>query len=66
MSTDRLAPIISPCTNVCQIDQLTKWCLGCGRSLDEIAAWAGASPEWRDAVMATLDARRAQLINARR
>ena len=31
----------SPCINVCVIDQTSKICIGCGRTLTEIAAWGG-------------------------
>jgi predicted Fe-S protein YdhL (DUF1289 family) len=33
------APVASPCTGVCRIDEATGLCIGCGRSLDEIARW---------------------------
>ncbi|MGV1013635.1 MAG: DUF1289 domain-containing protein [Methyloceanibacter sp.] len=33
-------PRHSPCVGVCTLDQATGWCLGCGRSGDEIARWA--------------------------
>ncbi len=33
-------PVGSPCHNVCRIDPATGWCLGCRRSIDEIAAWS--------------------------
>lgn len=29
----------SPCTQVCRIDSATGLCLGCKRTLDEIADW---------------------------
>ncbi len=29
----------SPCDRTCRIDPLTGWCLGCKRSLREIADW---------------------------
>jgi uncharacterized protein len=29
----------SPCTKVCVLDTATGWCLGCGRTGAEIAAW---------------------------
>ena len=29
----------SPCIKVCKLDQKTKLCLGCGRSLKEIEQW---------------------------
>ena len=35
-------PIKSPCVDVCDISE-EGYCVGCFRSLDEIAAWAGAS-----------------------
>jgi len=50
--------MMSPCTKVCRIDQRTKLCLGCYRTLDEIAAWGGMSLEDRQTVMAELDRRR--------
>ncbi len=43
--------IESPCTNVCQIDRKTGLCLGCGRTLDEIATWATLSADERCAIM---------------
>ena len=33
----------SPCINVCQMEQSSGWCLGCHRTLAEIAAWGSAS-----------------------
>ncbi|HET8830586.1 MAG TPA: DUF1289 domain-containing protein, partial [Casimicrobiaceae bacterium] len=32
-------PIASPCISVCRIDDATALCVGCLRTLDEIAAW---------------------------
>ena len=29
----------SPCNRVCRIDPATGWCLGCRRTLTEIADW---------------------------
>lgn len=50
--------MMSPCTKVCQIDQRTKLCLGCYRTLDEIAAWGSMTPEDRERIMTDLDRRR--------
>ena len=33
------AVIESPCNRVCTLDPVSGRCLGCGRSLDEIARW---------------------------
>ena len=32
--------INSPCKNICSIDKKTGLCLGCYRTLEEIALWA--------------------------
>ncbi|MEI6383331.1 MAG: DUF1289 domain-containing protein [Betaproteobacteria bacterium] len=34
----------SPCMSVCSMHPQTGWCLGCYRSLAEIAEWANMSP----------------------
>ena len=41
--------IESPCIGVCALDGLT--CLGCGRSVDEIEAWAQASSSEKVAIL---------------
>ncbi|MFC3166860.1 DUF1289 domain-containing protein [Paracoccus fontiphilus] len=53
--------IDSPCIKVCVIDPASGLCTGCLRSLDEIAAWSGLSPETRRRIMADLPARRPRL-----
>ncbi|MEM6663232.1 MAG: DUF1289 domain-containing protein [Pseudomonadota bacterium] len=40
----------SPCTGVCKLDGTTGWCIGCGRSGDEIADWGSRSTTSRDRV----------------
>ncbi len=34
------ANVPSPCVGVCQIDRETRFCLGCWRSMEEIAHWS--------------------------
>ncbi len=53
--------IESPCVNICVMDDATGWCLGCARTIDEIAGWSSGSAAWRDAVMATLPERMERL-----
>ncbi len=48
----------TPCVDVCVIDPSTKLCEGCGRSLDEIAAWAAFTPAERRRIMAELPVRK--------
>jgi predicted Fe-S protein YdhL (DUF1289 family) len=51
----------SPCTGICQIEQDSRLCLGCARTLDEIAAWRGASEAEKQRIWAELPTRRAKL-----
>lgn len=50
--------IESPCTGVCTLDAANV-CLGCGRHIDEIAAWGSASEPRRREIVAKAAARRA-------
>jgi predicted Fe-S protein YdhL (DUF1289 family) len=52
-----LQPIKTPCVKVCVVDGASGNCLGCGRTLGEIARWARLSDSERDAVMIALPAR---------
>jgi predicted Fe-S protein YdhL (DUF1289 family) len=47
----------SPCVGVCKLDQVTGFCLGCGRTGDEIGAWISMSERQRDDVWLTLPKR---------
>jgi uncharacterized protein len=47
-------PISSPCTKVCTIDPRSGLCLGCGRTLAEIAEWGTLNESERRRIMAEL------------
>ena len=47
----------SPCTRVCRIDERTGWCLGCRRTLAEIADWPMLSASEKQALLAQLERR---------
>jgi predicted Fe-S protein YdhL (DUF1289 family) len=47
-------PIATPCVKVCAVDGVTGYCLGCRRTLQEIAGWARLGDEERAAIMAAL------------
>jgi len=51
------ASISTPCTKVCIVDGKTGLCVGCGRTLAEIAAWGGMDEGRRRAIMADLRGR---------
>ena len=49
--------ISSPCIRICVVDGATNLCLGCGRTLPEIASWGRKSEDERLAIMAALPER---------
>ena len=53
----------SPCVKVCQMDPAHGLCLGCARTLDEIARWASMTDEERDRIISELPDRRGQVLN---
>lgn len=48
----------SPCINLCKMDERTGLCLGCFRTLDEIAAWSAAGDEARLEILSRVAKRR--------
>lgn len=59
-----VSAVPSPCTNVCRMDAATGYCLGCRRTLDEIAAWASLDDAGKRAVWARLPLRQPSEGNA--
>jgi predicted Fe-S protein YdhL (DUF1289 family) len=49
----------SPCIGVCRLEPRSQVCVGCGRTIAEIAAWPTLSAEERRAIVARLEASRA-------
>lgn len=49
--------IETPCVKICTLDAQRQLCLGCGRTVDEIARWGGLSPADRRRVMDALPER---------
>lgn len=57
--------IATPCVMVCAVDGESGLCLGCFRTLKEIAGWRALSDEARAAVMADLPSRRSRIDPAK-
>ncbi len=55
--SDFSASIPSPCTGVCRLDAARRYCVGCGRTTQEIAAWPTASAQARRTILQALRAR---------
>ncbi len=60
------AAIRSPCLNICRVAELggQSWCVGCWRSLQEIAQWRQMTEAERLAVMQALPERQQALTAA--
>lgn len=52
-----MGEVASPCIKICDLDESEKYCIGCGRSLDEIARWPLASEAERRSIRAALPER---------
>jgi predicted Fe-S protein YdhL (DUF1289 family) len=50
---------VSPCISVCRLDPVTKVCVGCGRTIAEIASWPNLGEAERQAIIRRLEASRA-------
>ena len=58
--------IETPCVKICTLDAGAGLCLGCGRTIDEIAGWGAMTPSERSRIMAELPARLAAKTQAER
>jgi len=47
-------PLTSPCVGVCQINAKTKFCLGCFRTLREVAHWSRYDDDQKREVLLAL------------
>ena len=55
--TETQGPIASPCVRLCVVDGASGLCVGCLRTLGEIAGWAALTDAERAEVMRALPAR---------
>jgi hypothetical protein len=53
--------IVTPCVKVCIVDGESGLCLGCYRTLGEVARWSSYSEADRDEIMAALPGRRSRI-----
>ena len=61
---DRLLP--SPCIGICQLDVATGWCLGCGRTRDELDGWRDLPMSAQETIWARLPERLTRLQRSMR
>ncbi len=55
----------SPCVKLCVVHPASRLCMGCLRSIDEIAAWSGLGAAERRAILADLPSREGRTRPAR-
>ncbi len=48
----------SPCVNICIMHKTRDLCVGCFRTLDEIATWGSLTADRRQAILDSLPSRR--------
>lgn len=53
-----VAEVPSPCVKVCTMDHAAGLCIGCSRTLDEIAGWSQFTPEQKLAVWRYINERK--------
>ncbi len=53
--------VASPCNSICRIDPASGWCVGCQRTIDEIARWGQMDEADRHRVWHVLFERRRQV-----
>ena len=53
--------VLSPCTSVCRMSELTGLCEGCYRTLDEIREWSSADDQTKRTIWTQIE----QRMNAR-
>jgi predicted Fe-S protein YdhL (DUF1289 family) len=59
-----MTTIETPCNKVCAIDAAFTLCVGCGRSMAEIAGWIGFTADERRRIMTELPGRIAAMRDA--
>ncbi|MEO8485371.1 MAG: DUF1289 domain-containing protein [Betaproteobacteria bacterium] len=57
--------VASPCASLCTMDAVSGLCIGCARTLDEIASWSALDDDARRAIVEALPARQWRIASAR-
>ncbi len=48
---------MSPCIGICQMDDASGYCIGCGRTIEEISGWSTSTPAQQQETLDQLPAR---------
>jgi predicted Fe-S protein YdhL (DUF1289 family) len=56
---DHSGTLPSPCISICQMDEVTGWCKGCQRTIEEIIDWSVAPEAKKRQIWLAINERRA-------
>jgi len=56
----------SPCVKLCVMHPTANLCMGCFRTVEEIADWSAMDPESRKSLMLELPSREKQIVKRRK
>jgi predicted Fe-S protein YdhL (DUF1289 family) len=59
--SDPARPIATPCVKLCIVDGQSGLCMGCYRTLSEVAGWSSLDDDARATIMAGLASRRVRI-----
>ena len=54
-------PVPSPCVSICRMDPASGLCVGCLRTIDEIAQWSALGDEGKREVLGLIEGRAKKL-----
>lgn len=57
ITSNSASAFASPCVSQCQLDPVTDYCFGCGRTRNEIAIWSSAPNATKIEILAQLSDR---------
>jgi len=55
-----MSEVKSPCVEICQLDMSSDFCLGCFRTMDEIAGWVEMTDAEKRHVLESVEKRRGE------
>lgn len=63
MSVDKLEEVQSPCIGVCSMNEVTGYCYGCYRTVDEIKSWWDMGTEAQKKLLSELEVRQSESVS---
>jgi predicted Fe-S protein YdhL (DUF1289 family) len=58
-----MSEVQSPCVEICQLDPVSGMCLGCFRTMDEIATWIELTDIEKQSVLLNAQKRKSEMFD---